>query len=270
MRTTPVVFTALCILIRISTAAGCDVPLEPTRTSFTAAVRIGNSGPFRFLFDTATTQTVVSPTVARLTGIGITGTVRVISSSGPVDAQRGLATDVSIGPVMLHSLAVVVMPLPRFPLHGRVDGILGMDVLAGRSFLLDVQRHCLQLDRTPAALSGGSRVPAMPIAGRVALLSDGLRFVLDSAASFVVLTSDRAQRLATRDGVIELTTAGGRRTAFSGVISRLEFGSVKLRNLEATVIPGVDPREDALLPTVPFETIFVAADRSFVVLNAKP
>ena len=257
----------IVFLLRAEGSASCTIPLQPTKTGFTAAVRIGGHGPFRFLVDTAATQTVLTPALAGAAGIERSGTVAALTTSGPLGTESGTARNVSIGDLTVERLPVLIVALPEFKSHGRLDGIVGMDVLKDRSFLLDLRRRCLEPDFDGASLQSGTTIGSHEIVGRVALEVAGLNLVLDSGASFPVLMSPAAQKLAIADNEFELISAGGKQTARSGTIPSLRLGTITLRNLPAAFTRQHDPREDALIPASLFSSIYVDASRRFVILN---
>ena len=262
---------AICLIGRDLAAAVCPIPLEPTRTSFVTKVWIDGRGPFRFLVDTGTSVTVVSSAI----DAGLSGgqTLQAVSTTGPVTVRETTAGSLRAGTVEVARLRVLVSDLPAFASHGRVDGILGMNFLEGSSFLLDVKRRCLTPDAED--VRGGSVVPAERMAGRVAVVTDGLRFVLDSAASFPVLTSERAHSLATVRGMFDLTSAAGKVSTRSGHVREMRIGSVTLRNLDVALVPDVGAgfsrpnTEDGLLPVTVFSSLYVSADRTAVILNGE-
>ena len=211
-------------------------------------VRIAGRGPFRFLLDTGASMTVVD---SRL-GIAGSSPVEALTTSGPVRVTRGIAS-IEAGSLRVHELEVLVMDLPRFPSHGRIDGILGMNFVKGRSFLLD--RRCLHVDAPPI---DGQELAAQEVASRVAITMEGASFVLDSGASFPVLMTERARRLAVKSGTVEITTASGRQ-----VTERARF-----RNRDAVFAPPTgDPREDGLLPVTMFGRVWVDAARTRVIVD---
>jgi predicted aspartyl protease len=256
---------AICLIGPDLAAAVCPIPLEPTRTSFVTKVWIDGRGPFRFLVDTGTSVTVVSSAV----DAGLSGgqTLQALSTTGPVTVRETTAESLRAGTVEVARLRVLISDLPTFASHGRIDGILGMNFLEGSSFLLDVKRRCL----TPHAedVRGGSVVGAERIAGRIAVVTDGLRFVLDSAASFPVLTSERAQALAMARGTFDLTSAAGKVTARSAHVRALQVGRLTLRDLDVALLPDPSTTEDGLLPVTIFSTVYVSADRTSVTLNGE-
>ena len=253
-----------CGFLRPEALAVCMIPLEPTRTGFVANVRVDGRGPFRFLIDTGTTVTVVSPSV----GVEPNAAAEAMGTTGLIAVREGIARVFRAGGVEVHSLRVLVADLPRFPSHGRIDGILGMNFMEGESVLLDVRRRCLSVGS--GRIEGGTLMEAEEVAGRVAVRADGLRLVLDSAASYPVLMSRRARSLATVTGTFEMTSAAGRARTESGTVGLLRIGDIVLRDLDVALIDGADPREDGLLPLTMFTTVFIAADRRTVTINGRP
>ena len=255
---------ACCMLLRAATAAGCAVPLQPTQKGYLVELRAGGAGPFRFLFDTGSSMTVVTPALAQQLSLDVTGTAQAQTTSGRVETGMGTIREVSVGGEQRDELSVLVAALPHFPGHGRIHGILGADFLAGRSYRIDLQQRCVTLD---PAVSRGTRIEAEEVAGRLALKVDAMNLVLDSGASFPVLLSARARALARETGRFEMTTAAGIHSAASGVIERLRIGDVSLRGVAAAFAAQHDPREDALIPITLFREVYVAADRRSAVVR---
>src|SRR6267143_919635 len=108
----------------------CRIPLEPTRTAFVTRVRIGSSGPLRFLVDTGATVTVVDRSVAQRIGLRPTRTLAAISSTGTLNVQEAMVDELRAGDVSVAHAPVLITDLPRFPNHGHLDGILGMSFFA--------------------------------------------------------------------------------------------------------------------------------------------
>lgn len=209
-------------------------------------VSINSGPPLRFLVDTAATQTVLD------TRLGITPSqwTTALTTTGPL--RTGKATVSVRAGALEKELEILIADLPTFPTHGRIDGILGMDMLAGHSF--SIRPGCVDVDVDPPGR--GRTFDATEIAGRVAIRVDGMNLVLDSGASFVVLMSDRAQKLASETGTFQMTSASGTSVATAATV-RL-FG----RDLPAALVRGVDSREDALMPISMFRSVWVSADRS--------
>ena len=248
----------------VSALAACPIPLEPNRTSFSTTVYVGSHGPFRFLVDTGTTITIIDRSVAERIGVQPTRSITAVSTTGGVDVQEATVRDLRAGDVSVSMTPVLIAELPRFTNHGHLDGILGMSFFAGRSMLIDTRHRCLQIDVAPPV---GNSLDAHEVVGRVAIESEGLNLILDSGASFAVLTSARARALAVEDGAAEVTSAAGMRRTAAATIPRLRFGRMVLRNVASAIAPRNDPREDGLLPITLFDSIYIAADRKSVVVH---
>ena len=252
-------------------AADCPIPLQPTRTSFVTNTWIDGRGPFRFVVDTATSITVITPEVARAAGINGGQALDAISTTGTVRVERTTLPELRAGSVARKNVTALIYDLPRFRSHGRLDGILGMNFIGGSSYVLDVRGRCLDLDVPASEIGGGTHVQASVVADRVTLhvpaaAGQSLKMTLDSAASMMVLVSPRAQALAMRGEQTAVTSAAGTRQLESGVIPKLRIGDLAIRNVPAVMAPG-DTGEDALVPVTLFSSVYVDASRASVILN---
>ena len=240
------------------------VPLQPTRTGFVTNVQIGSVGPLRFLVDTGATTTVIDRSVARRIGLRPTGTIAAVSTTGALPVEEGMLEDLRAGNISSGNTPVLIMDLPRFPNHGHLDGILGMSFFAGRAVLLDIRNRSLILDAPPPR---GTTLNAHEVVGRVAIEIEGLNFILDSGASFPVLTSSRARALAVDEGETQLTSASGQQRVPTATIPALHIGKMTLRDVAVAIAPARDAREDGLFPTTPFAAVYIAADRKSVIVE---
>lgn len=260
----PLLTFLLCLAVREACAAGCAIPLQPTRTAFVTAVWIGSHGPLRFLVDTGATTTVVERSVADQVGLRPSRVIAAITTTGTVDVQEATVEELRAGEVTVARMPVLIAALPRFASHGHLHGILGMNFFAGRALLIDLRRRCLDVD---VAAPRGTILEAHEVAGRVAVEVEGLSFIVDSGASFPVLTSARARALAVEDGAFDLTSASGRQRARTATLSVLRIGGTTFRDLAVALASGTDPREDGLLPITLFRSVYIAADRKVVVVR---
>ncbi|HEX6178451.1 MAG TPA: aspartyl protease family protein [Thermoanaerobaculia bacterium] len=255
----------VALVVAVTDVLACSVPLKSTRTSFTASVTVEGEGPFRFLVDTGSSLTVIDRALAQRLRLPSGKPIEAITTSGAASVVRSTVTELRAGSLIVANLPVLVTPLPHFPSHGRVDGIVGMNALANRSFVLDVERRCLDID---AIEPEGTTLAAREVASRVTIAIDEVNFVLDSGASFPVLMTLRARALGVRNGASHVTTAGGVHAMESARIPELRAGNVRLRDLDAVFAPPTgDPREDALLPVTAFRRIYVDAARTRVILQ---
>ena len=253
------------LIVRAGEGKSCDIPLQPTRTSFVATVRLGSSPPLRFLVDTGASVTVVDRSVADRLSLPSNGNLEALATGGAMTVSTSVADSLTAGNVTVRDLPLLITPLPAFGSHGRIDGILGMNFLNGRSFVLSRRKRCLDLDVEPLA---GDRLEAQEVVGRVAVRAHLMHFIIDSGASFVVLLSERAKALASRSDSTTITTAAGRETAATGTIPQLSIGAQTRYDVPAVLGRSTgNVREDALLPVTFFQSLYVDASRTFVVVN---
>ncbi|HTW74304.1 MAG TPA: retropepsin-like aspartic protease [Steroidobacteraceae bacterium] len=137
----------------------------PTRKSevgmIVTSVMINGRGPFRFMLDTGATRTVLaSSTVSRL-GLKINPADRILvrGVSGVTTVPVVHVSSVVSGALQLRDLAAPVLSGPVF---NGLDGILGMDGLAGMRLTADFVR-----DRVVISPSAG-RAGTQPTAGTAA------------------------------------------------------------------------------------------------------
>jgi predicted aspartyl protease len=209
-------------------------------------------------------MTVIDRSVADRIGVQSRRPVVAVSTNGAMQADEGIVDELRVANVSMRQLPVLIADLPPFTNHGRLDGILGIDFFEGRSLRFDVRKRCLEIGVDAPA---GPPLDAHEIAGRVALETEGLQFVLDSGASFPVLTSARAQALAVRGGVMDLESAAGRRRTATATLPELRIGRIVLRDVAVALVPGTDAGIDGLLPITPFASVYISADRKRVVLR---
>jgi predicted aspartyl protease len=251
-------------LFAVALSLACPVPLQPTRTAFVTTVWIGSAGPLRFLVDTGATTTVIDRSVAQRIGLQPTRTIAAVSTTGTFNVEESMLEELRAGNVWIAHTPVLITELPRFPNHGHLDGILGMSFFAGRAVLLDIRKRCLEVDASP---SSGTMLNAHEVVGRVAVEIDGLNFILDSGASFPVLTSPRARALALDGGSTEITSAAGRQRLTTATIPVFRIGRMTFRDVAVAIAPTRDAREDGLLPITAFDAVYIAADRKSIVVK---
>jgi hypothetical protein len=207
---------------------------------------IAGRGPFRMVVDTGAESTLVLPEVARSIGLKAAYRVRVENPVADVWAVgRGEV------PVRLPSGAAVkaevlwhdAAHLRRY--DSQLRGILGMNVLRHRNFLLDLRAGVAHFDVLPGET--GFEVPFTWQNGRMLVEAqwDGrpVRLVLDSAASHLVIF-----------GVGE--AAGTLRVGRAGWLRQT-----------AAVFPRGNRQEDGLLPAGLFAWIHVDVERQRLILK---
>jgi predicted aspartyl protease len=156
-------------------------------------------------------------------------------------------------------LATVLRSSQLRSLAGKADGILGMDFLAGRRYMLDFHRKLLRWEPSrETGVPNAIHVQVRRSQGRslVAVAGGGhvFWFVADSGADTLILfrSEDRpALPTLKLDGRVVLDTAGGRSMADRVLVSELRLGALTLRNVPAIQLPVERDRPaevDGLLP----------------------
>ena len=99
----------------------------------TVAVRVGDSGPYRFLVDTGAERTVISRQLAEHLGLAAGARTRMQSVAGPSDTAT---VDIPALHVNARHFAVKDAPSLESDNIG-ADGLLGVDSLAGSQVMFD-------------------------------------------------------------------------------------------------------------------------------------
>jgi clan AA aspartic protease (TIGR02281 family) len=122
-----------------------DVSVEPSRGVWVAMATINGTHEGRFLIDTGSSVTIVSPAAATLLGLSLTpiaDSVELQTLAGKTAGQRSVLRSLAIGAVELTDVPVVV----HEPGSG-LDGILGNTVLGRYQVTLDADRRVLHLSQ---------------------------------------------------------------------------------------------------------------------------
>lgn len=266
------------------------VPLEIVGDRF-AVVQVSVNGqpPVPFLLDTGSTLSIVDRATARRLGLADAGNRRAVTHTDAREIPLVGPVSLRLGPVEARHLTVFVMDVPvLMPGHCRVNGVLGQDLLARTSYLIDYRNATLRID-TDGLLATellGTRVSLRITRGfpavRAEVLAhqdDGmvpLDLALDSgAASLTVFEGDRTrdERLApdvTRRPIV-VRSMHGSRLGLHGDVRGLVVGTERLAEVPLTLLPrpeGWGSRTEAgLLPTSLFDAVFVDNRARFVIFN---
>jgi predicted aspartyl protease len=208
-------------------------------TRLTVPVSIEGKGPYRFLIDTGSQNTVLSRTLATTLELEAGPRVRVIGIADelPTDSVRIDALD--LGQLTLFGLRVPVLE----ERHMGAEGILGTDALQDRRVLLDFTRNRMEVGDT-RALGGNTGyeivVQARRRSGQLIMTDariDGIRVdvVLDTGGGTSVGNRALQAALGRRGGPIQqvslLSVTGQSVIADIGLARRLEIDAVNVTNL---------------------------------------
>ena len=136
---------ALSQLRRASPAGGAEtrVPIEPSRGVWIATVTINGTHEGRFLVDTGSSVTIVSPAVAAEMALPVSrdgSAVELHTLSGKTSGPRAILRSLALGNITVADVPVVVHdPGPE------LDGILGNTILGRYRVILDADRRLLHL-----------------------------------------------------------------------------------------------------------------------------
>jgi predicted aspartyl protease len=249
-------------------------------------VTLNGAGPFEFLLDTGATTTMIEPALARRLELPLGERESIASITSETVAERSRLESLTIGSTTIVDADVLVAPLGAVGrLGGRVQGVLGNDVLGRNSFLLSYAKERLEFDGdgSLAARVSGTHMPLHQTHGRLLVEAEvpGVRrplsLVLDSGCLSVVLfekaPGDLGAALSADRGVLTVHTATGVRGLPTGKLRGLRLAGGALGRLQALIVR--DPaalegrEEDGLLPTSLFREVWFDHAGSFLILNPK-
>ena|SRR5215469_5276261 len=258
---------------------------SPHRYMIVVSVRVNGMGPYSFLLDTGATSSAVDPQLADSLHLSAAQGAKLASWNDTTDARRVLVQSLSLGPIDSGPLSVLVQPLSQFKtFDSHLRGVIGEDVLLQSNFLIDNRHHRIEFDNDDTLLAEltGDHIQIAPVHTRdgaletrlIAVhvnspLSAGpLNLLLDSGADMVVL-----QPLVVPPGKVPLGTKwiadeNGKNSAASTFHTVLSVGSQAF-SAEAWIGNfGLKQLEiDGLLPTGPFDQLYIANHDCFVIFE---
>jgi predicted aspartyl protease len=225
-------------------------------------VTMNGRGPFAMLLDTGATHSAITERVMTETGATAVARSNVIS---PTNRSVRLIVAVeafSFGPHTVDILLPSVVGNDAFDRNGKIDGLIGQDVLAPLRYTVDYQRRVIEWHDHPPAAAG----TVLPLAFehgrflvRVPVDQAMVRLVPDSGAGGLVLFGGHAISGPSESGrTVELASAGGRQHGRPIVVRELRLGRRTLRDIPGVALDRQDvhPAEgDGLLPLHLFERV---------------
>ncbi|HSC27340.1 MAG TPA: retropepsin-like aspartic protease, partial [Vicinamibacterales bacterium] len=152
---------------------------------------VNGSGPFLFLLDTGASHSAVSEELAGAVGAPAVARTKVMSTIGH-DLRPVVRLDrLNVGPVTASGVLASVVRRDDIDPQGRIQGLIGQDVLASRRYTLDYRQRQVEWLTDAGQAMGGVKLRLHIDDGRslVELPQDGsiVRLVPDSAADGLVL-----------------------------------------------------------------------------------
>lgn len=235
------------------TADPVVIPFELVTRHILIRVKINNSGPLWFIFDTGDKVAILDLERAKSLGLSMDGEVN-IGGAGAGTLRGSMVRDASLTVIGAEANPQpVVMAIPLAGLQSRfghdIDGIIGADFIRQFVVEIDYQARVLRLhERTNFVYSGtGESLPLTFIHGGYPIIDAEItasgrppvkgRFILDfgSSAALILHTPfvERHDLPAPSQKTIRAIGAGGaggKATGRSGRIAELRFGKFQIDN----------------------------------------
>jgi predicted aspartyl protease len=238
------------------------------------AVWLNGRGPFRFLLDTGSTNTAVSPRTAESIRAPVVAKAPMGSVAGSRMTQVVRIDSLGVGPVHVDDLLASIVELSTVPGEEDLDGVIGQDALGSLRYTIDFrERHVtwwrgqVHAGCESAKVRGceGSALDLLPIGGRVFVSlpqkDSLLRLVPDSGAASLLLFGPTLALPVTRlPASATLTTMSGDTEVRLATLRELRVGALTLRDVPAVVAERdrSEPSEvDGLLPLHLFDRVTV-------------
>ncbi|RYG24494.1 MAG: hypothetical protein EON93_22995, partial [Burkholderiales bacterium] len=138
----------------------------------TARVMLNGKGPYSFMVDTGSTNTVLAARHLDVLGAPITGTATVAGTTGMAETQIAQLDLIEAGAVTKRDVRVAVLPDAGL---GRLDGILGADVFAGKKLVFDIQNKAVRIEgsRRPTRATRDTKLANMRVRNGLLAEIDG-------------------------------------------------------------------------------------------------
>ena len=249
-------------------------------------VRVNGEGPFDFLLDTGTNSTLMTPQLASRIHLRSIDRIPLITLSGTEMLPRGVLDSLTLGNESIKHLEVIFDDLQGVrAANSKICGVLGQNFLSHFNYLINYSERYVEFDENNEMEKRYAGTPLkfeqdegkmIVTSQTTAPVKETLRLVLDSGASHLVIFPPASGRLRIepehRDSFLITTNAMGNLVK-QGWLHDLSVGSERVTNLPvALILPqaSVERRkEDGLLPTSLFHTIFFQNDKHTVFLNPR-
>lgn len=211
----------------------------------TVPVRIGAGGPYHFLIDTGSQQTVLSTDLAARLALAPVEKRRIVGVAGMEMAETAVLDELGLGRRSFYGLTVLLFESE----HIGADGIVGIDSLQNQRVLLDFARNRMAIGDA-RSLGGNSGyeivVTARRRSGQLIMANaviDGVRtdVIIDTGAQTSIGNRALQRALGQRGnlGQAVLTSVTGQQAvADLGYAKRLEVGGITVTNLVIAYADG--------------------------------
>ncbi|MGE0463595.1 MAG: aspartyl protease family protein [Vicinamibacterales bacterium] len=244
-------------------------------------VRIGGAGPFRFRLDTGASRTVVAAHVGERLGLRPAGDTLVVTHVGRVRRSLVRLERLTIGDREVEGAPdALLLPAGDLDPAGRVDGLVGCDVLGALAFTIDYGRRRIVWHGEPVPDSpSGTRV-ALEITGGRATVTlpqrsgplSALRMVPDTGADTLVLLArpGRALPFVTPLDTVRVRGVAGSLPARRVLVQNLDVGTIRLGDQVGLLLDGASAGPfmgDGLLPLHLFSRVTFDGPGGYVIID---
>jgi hypothetical protein len=244
-------------------------------------VYVNAHGPYDFILDTGTNNTLIDTALAAQLGLKADGQQELATLTGSQVVSAYRLDSVSLGSESVSGLRVLGQQMTEADtIDSRIRGVLGLDFLARFAFSLDYRHHRIEL-YSPWEVPDfhfGTRVLIQLISDRLLVSTatessteGAWRLALDSGIAQLAVFKNRIRQ--PQDANRGVTAAVQLLTNLSGTSTaiihaqELAIAALHLRNVNVVVLP-TNPMiqrgmEDGLLPTSMFQYILVNAKEGY-------
>lgn len=229
------------------------------------AVWLNGRGPFRFLLDTGSTNTAVSPRTAEAIRAPVVAKAPMGSVAGSRMTQVVRIDSMGVGPVHVDDLLASIVELSAVPGEEDLDGVIGQDALGSLRYTIDFRQRRVIWGPSEAMEARGSSLELQPHSGRFVIALPQrhalLRLVPDTGAASLLLFAPHDALPVTRlPRSATLTTMSGSTEVRLATLRELRVGALTLRDVPAVVADrdrSVPSEVDGLLPLHLFDRVTV-------------
>lgn len=251
-----------------------------------APISVNGRGPWDFVVDTGTNQTVLDPALAKELGLATAGRVTLNTLAGQQRALLAWTDLISAGEASVQKLEVLVGGIDAVRgLDGRVRGVLGLDFLYHFAFSLDYEHTRLRL--FPLDLladpeeSGLASVDVQLVDGRLLVPCEWQGaakrlLALDSGIADVLLFAERgAGASPTKSGAVRQMLVSNSAATEVVRIALTDFlvGKQRVHGVRGLLLARTGEmtalHEDGLLPASLFRSVFVNLHAQIAVFKEK-
>jgi predicted aspartyl protease len=251
-------------------------------------VTINGSGPYDFLVDTGSTNSMVDQRLAGELALRREGETTVIGFSGSMAVVLVHADSLSIAGAPVASKNFLLSTYVKVPsLPSEVRGVLGEDYLQNFDVLIDYRRQVIQLESGLGSMAESLKGEHLPIemnrtvlgetafrhrvvSGHISDLGDNsLSLLIDSGANNLTLFRENLGTGAINQPFVSVGVKSARlSTMETRIVNRLSLGKKEVYDLLVVAVPDrLNQDVDGLMPTSLFHSIFISHRGRFVILN---